>query len=93
MTGRQRPGTAKGTVFITLEDAHYSLNIIVWPAIVHVYRLALLSSHLLGVSGRIQKQGRIIHFIADKLVNCDSYLQYLKTPELKILKPKSRDFH
>ena len=93
VTGRQRPGTAKGTVFITLEDAHYSLNIIVWPAIVHVYRLALLSSHLLGVSGRIQKQGRIIHFIADKLVNCDSYLQYLKNPELKILKPKSRDFH
>ena len=93
VTGRQMPGTAKGTVFITLEDAHYSLNVIVWPAIVRAYRAALLGSHLLGVSGRIQKQGKIIHFIADKLVNCDLYLQYLRTPELKMPVLKSRNFH
>ena len=93
VTGRQMPGTAKGTVFITLEDAHYSLNVIVWPAIVRAYRAALLGSHLLGVSGRIQKQGKIIHLIADKLVNCDLYLQYLKTPELKMPVLKSRNFH
>ena len=93
VTGRQMPGTAKGTVFITLEDAHYSLNVIVWPAIVRAYRAALLGSHLLGVSGRIQKQGKIIHLIADKLVNCDLYLQYLRTPELKMSILKSRNFH
>ena len=93
VTGRQMPGTAKGTVFITLEDAHYSLNVIVWPAIVRAYRAALLGSHLLGVSGRIQKQGKIIHLIADKLVNCDLYLQYLRTPELKMPILKSRNFH
>ena len=93
VTGRQMPGTAKGTVFITLEDAHYSLNVIVWPAIVRAYRAALLGSHLLGVSGRIQKQGKIIHLIADKLVNCDLYLQYLRTPELKMPVLKSRNFH
>ena len=93
VTCRQMPGTAKGTVFITLEDAHYSLNVIVWPAIVRAYRAALLGSHLLGVSGRIQKQGKIIHLIADKLVNCDLYLQYLKTPELKMPVLKSRNFH
>ena len=93
VTGRQMPGTAKGTVFITLEDAHYSLNVIVWPAIVRAYRAALLGSHLLGVSGRIQKQGKIIHLIADKLVNCDLYLQYLRTPELKMPMLKSRNFH
>ena len=93
VTGRQMPGTAKGTVFITLEDAHYSLNVIVWPAVVRAYRAALLGSHLLGVSGRIQKQGKIIHLIADKLVNCDLYLQYLRTPELKMPILKSRNFH
>ena len=93
VTGRQMPGTAKGTVFITLEDAHYSLNVIVWPAIVRAYRAALLGSHLLGVSGRIQKQGKIIHLIADKLVNCDLYLQYLRTPEFKMPILKSRNFH
>lgn len=93
VTGRQMPGTAKGTVFITLEDAHYSLNVIVWPAIVRAYRAALLGSHLLGVSGRIQKQGKIIHLIADKLVNCDLYLQYLRTPELEMPILKSRNFH
>jgi error-prone DNA polymerase len=76
-----------------LEDAHYSLNIIIWPAIVDAYRAALLGAHLLGVSGRIQKQGRTIHLIADKLVNCDVYLQHLKTSELKIPALKSRDFH
>ena len=93
VTGRQMPGTAKGTVFITLEDAHYSLNVIVWPAIVRAYRAALLGSHLLDVSGRIQKQGKIIHLIADKLVNCDLYLQYLRTPEFKMPILKSRNFH
>ena len=93
VTGRQRPGTAKGTVFITLEDADYSLNVIIWPDIVETYRAALLGAHLLGVSGRVQKQGKIIHLIADKLVNCDAYLHYLKTSELKTPSLKSRDFH
>ena len=93
VTMRQRPGTAKGTVFVTIEDGTGSVNVIVWPDLTMSCRSALLGSHLLGVVGRVQKQGAITHFIAEKLVNCDQYLARLQ-PETSIaIAPKSRDFH
>ena len=48
VTMRQRPGTAKGTVFVTLEDSLLSVNVIVWPHIVERDRTALLGAHLMG---------------------------------------------
>lgn len=51
VTVRQRPGTAKGTMFVTLEDETGPVNVIVWPAMVDVWRNALLRSQLLAVEG------------------------------------------
>ena len=51
VTVRQRPGTAKGTMFVTLEDETGPVNVIVWPALVDIWREALLRSQLLAVEG------------------------------------------
>ena len=93
VTMRQRPGTAKGTVFVTLEDSLLSVNVIVWPHIVERDRTALLGAHLMGVYGRLQRQGPITHFIADAVHNCDSYLGFLQTAGQEPPRLKSRDFH
>ena len=79
VTMRQRPGTAKGTMFVTMEEAEFSLNVIIWPHLTQTYRKALLGSRLLGIVGRIQKEGQILHFIAETLQTCDHYLDHLRT--------------
>ncbi|MBL6604588.1 MAG: error-prone DNA polymerase [Alphaproteobacteria bacterium] len=78
VTSRQRPGTAKGTMFLTIEDSELSVNIIVWPHIAERDRTALLGAHVLGIYGRVQKEGIVTHFIADALHACDHYLGLLQ---------------
>ncbi|MEK9573248.1 MAG: error-prone DNA polymerase [Alphaproteobacteria bacterium] len=78
VTARQRPGTAKGTMFLTIEDGELSVNVIVWPHIVERDRAVLLGAHLLGVYGKVQKEGIVTHFIADALHSCDHYLGLLQ---------------
>ena len=77
VTMRQRPGTAKGTVFLTLEDGLDSLNVIIWPKLTETYRDAMLRSQILGVVGRIQREKAVLHFIADQLFNLNGYLRLL----------------
>src|SRR5436305_12227305 len=74
---RQRPGTASGVIFVTLEDEASIANIIVWPKIFETYRRTLLASRLLMVTGKLQKQGIVTHIIADKLVDLSSELSLL----------------
>lgn len=62
---RQRPGSAKGVIFATLEDEFGVANIIVWPPVFETYRKVVLGARVLGVRGRLQKQGRVIHIVAD----------------------------
>jgi len=64
---RQRPGSAKGVIFATLEDEFGVANIIVWPPVFETYRKIVLGARVLGVSGRVQKQGQVIHIVADHL--------------------------
>ena len=64
---RQRPGTAKGVVFITIEDETGIANLIVWPDVFERFRKAGLSAGLLGVHGRVQREGMVIHVPAQKL--------------------------
>jgi error-prone DNA polymerase len=64
---RQRPGTAKGVVFITIEDETGIANLIVWPDVFERFRKAGLSAGLLGVHGRVQREGIVIHVPAQKL--------------------------
>ena len=95
VTMRQRPGTAKGTVFLTLEDGLHSLNVIIWPKLTETYRDAMLRSQILGVVGRIQREKAVLHFIADQLFNLNGYLRYLDEDTARNqrgTRMRSRDF-
>ncbi len=84
VTVRQRPATAKGTVFVTLEDETGVVNVIVWPALVEQQRRELLQSSLLAVYGIWQTEHNVSHLIARRLVDL--------TPLLGQLRADSRDF-
>jgi error-prone DNA polymerase len=85
VTHRQRPETAKGVVFVTLEDETGAVNVIVWPQVARVQRQALLASTLLTVYGVWQCEGEVRHLIARKLVDHSALLQGLVA--------RSRNFH
>jgi error-prone DNA polymerase len=77
VTHRQRPETAKGVVFVTLEDETGAVNVIVWPQVVEQQRQALLASTLLTVYGVWQRQGEVRHLVARKLIDHTVLLQGL----------------
>jgi error-prone DNA polymerase len=81
VTHRQRPETAKGTVFVTLEDETGAVNVIVWPRVAEAQRLALLGATLLTVYGTWQREGDgdhvVMHLVAAKMVDHSSLLQGL----------------
>ncbi|MBL8350524.1 MAG: error-prone DNA polymerase [Burkholderiaceae bacterium] len=85
VTHRQRPETAKGVVFVTLEDETGAVNVIVWPKVAEQQRKPLLAATLLTVYGIWQREGEVRHLIAQKLVDHSALLQGLVS--------KSRDFH
>ena len=66
---KQRPGTASGVTFVTLEDETGHINLIVWKQVAEDYRAALLNARLMGVQGELQIEGQVIHVIARKLID------------------------
>ncbi len=74
---RQRPGTAKGVIFATLEDETGIANIIVWSHVFERFRRTVLASRLLLVRGRLQKQGLVIHIVAEEMNDLSSDLALL----------------
>jgi error-prone DNA polymerase len=84
VTVRQRPGTAKGVLFVTLEDETGNVNVIVWPSLVEQYRREVLGASLLGVYGVWQRQGQVRHLVAKRLVDLSEMLGKLDA--------RSRDF-
>jgi error-prone DNA polymerase len=85
VTVRQRPGTSKGVVFVTLEDEAGQINLVVRPQIIERQRRELLTSRLLGAYGTWQSQSGVQHLIVGRLVDL--------TPMLGELETTSRDFH
>ncbi|MGF1455640.1 MAG: error-prone DNA polymerase [Alphaproteobacteria bacterium] len=71
---RQRPGSAKGVIFITLEDETGIANVVVWPKIFERFRRTVLASRLLLVRGKIQREGTVIHVVSADLVDCTAEL-------------------
>jgi error-prone DNA polymerase len=104
---RQRPGTSKGVVFMTLEDETDIANIIVWPKVFEKNRRTVMTARFLAVRGRLQRAGLVIHVIAESFVDLSAHLPWLReggdlfSPKfsggpLPIDTPlslKSRDFH
>ena len=85
VTVRQRPGTAHGTIFVTLEDETGPVNVIVWPSLVDAQRKELLGSSLLGVYGIWQSHQGVRSLVAKRLVDLSGLLGKLNT--------ESRNFH
>lgn len=76
---RQRPGTATGVVFVTLEDETGHINLVVWNRIMEQFRRELLGAQLLVVDGEVQREGEVIHVIARQLQDYSDLLGELKT--------------
>jgi len=74
---RQRPGSAKGVIFITLEDETGTANLIIWPNKMERYRRTVIGSYLLGVEGKLQREGIVTHIVAEKLYDFSYRLGYL----------------
>jgi error-prone DNA polymerase len=85
VTGRQRPGTASGTVFVTLEDETGYINVIVWRDLTERQRRELLGARLMGVEGVLEREGEVMHLIAKRLSDHSALLGRVAT--------LSRDFH
>jgi len=75
---RQRPGTAKGVIFMTLEDETDIANIIVWPKAFEKNRRVVMTSRFLAVRGRLQRAGLVIHVVAEKFIDLSAELPKLR---------------
>jgi error-prone DNA polymerase len=71
---RQRPGSAKGVMFITLEDETGIANLVVWTTVFEKYRRVVLSAGMIAVRGRIQREGDVVHLVAQHLTDLSGEL-------------------
>ena len=85
VTCRQRPSTAKGTTFVTLEDETGHVNVVVWSRVAVRQRKPLILARLLCVAGRVERQGEVVHLIAGQLID--------QTAMLGDLDFSTREFH
>ncbi len=85
VTCRQRPDTASGVVFVTLEDEAGCINVVVWSSLVERQRRELLGARLLGVHGAIERDGDVVHVVARRLADHSALVGQLDAP--------ARDFH
>ena len=104
---RQRPGSAKGVVFLTLEDEFSVCNVVVWPKVLDTHRSIVMGARLMLVRGRVQRAGDIIHVVANRIEDRTAWLALLtadreqqpqakpaaRHPRQMRVLPKSRDFH
>ena len=74
---RQRPGTAKGVIFITLEDETGTVNVVVWRNKFEQFRRAVISGRLLRITGRLQRSSGVTHVLADKIEDISALLDQL----------------
>jgi error-prone DNA polymerase len=78
---RQRPGSASGVIFTTLEDETGVANIVIWPNVFERFRRTVLRASMLGVEGRLQIEGLVIHVVADRLYDLTGRLAALADPD------------
>jgi len=81
ITVRQRPGTAKGVLFVTIEDETGFANLVVWGLMFEKYRREILQSRLLMVAGKLQIEGEVIHVSVSHCTHLNSWLRGLATAE------------
>ncbi|MDB2480548.1 error-prone DNA polymerase [Porticoccaceae bacterium] len=92
VTGKQRPGTASGVVFLTLEDETGNSNVVVWQNVQKNCRQALLKAQLLMVKGVVETDGAVVHVIAQELTDCSELLSRIDKQSTDGVEIKSRNF-
>ncbi|KTE16908.1 error-prone DNA polymerase [Sphingopyxis sp. H115] len=81
---RQRPGSAKGVLFVTIEDETGIANGILWPDRFDIYRRQVMAASMIAMRGRVQKEGEIIHIICDRITDHDAMLRQVGRSSLSI---------
>jgi len=77
---RQRPGTAKGVIFITLEDETGVANVVVWRSMYEKFRRAVIAGRLLRVTGKLQRENGVAHVVAENIEDLSHMLDELLIP-------------
>ena len=77
---RQRPGTASGVIFLTLEDDHSTCNVVVWPKTFARYRKEVMAGRLLRIRGKLQREGIVTHIISSTIEDLSYLLDTLGDP-------------
>jgi error-prone DNA polymerase len=90
---RQRPGSAKGVLFITLEDETGIANLVIWPKLFEENRRTVMSAGMLGIKGYVQREGEVVHVIALKLTDLTPLLQSVGDRNEAFPLPDSRADH
>ena len=80
---RQRPGTAKGVIFVTLEDETGTANVVVWAQVYERFRRAVISGRLLRVTGRLQREAGVVHVVAENIEDLSHLLDRLLHPDFR----------
>ncbi|ESY22242.1 MULTISPECIES: error-prone DNA polymerase [unclassified Mesorhizobium] len=87
---RQRPGSAKGVMFLTMEDETGAANVVVWVKVFEKFRRVLLSSSMLSVRGKIQREGEVVHLVAHSLTDLSGELASVGNREAPFPLPHGR---
>ncbi len=97
---RQRPGSANGVIFVTLEDETGHANLIIWPKVFERFRKHVLSATLLAAEGPVQREGEVVHLLAERLSDLSGLLGALaadavpgRAADEARFDVQSRDFH
>jgi single-strand DNA-binding protein len=78
---RQRPGTARGVIFLTLEDETGTANVVVWARVFERYRRAVIAGRCLRVAGRLQRDGDVVHVVAERIEDISALLDEIVAVE------------
>lgn len=81
---RQRPGSAKGVLFVTIEDETGIANGILWPDRFDIYRRPVMSASMIAMRGRLQKEGEVIHIICDRIIDHDAMLRSIGRSDFSV---------
>jgi DNA polymerase III alpha subunit len=80
---RQRPGTAKGVIFVTLEDETGTANVVVWANVYERFRRAVIAGRLLRVTGKLQREAGVVHVVAEVIEDLSPLLDRLLDPAFR----------
>ncbi len=84
---RQRPGTASGVIFLTIEDETGIANAIVWPKIFESYRSIIIAARFVAITGRLQSESGVIHVVVERLDDLTPLLGILSRPDNSLTQP------